>query len=171
MLRKRIIPTLLLKGAGLVKTVKFTDPKYIGYPSYIRGYDRENYTSASCGTNGANASTSDGSSCSAVQLIGSRIAIANAELRFPLIRRIDLGVLPISLPPVDGLFFYDAGVAWSGGQQVSLTQPQNYNFTKQRFALRSYGYGVRVNLFNFALVEQLHGVGPPNCGFVELKSP
>ena len=88
-----------------------------------------------------------------MQLIGSRIAVANAELRFPLLRRVDLGILPISLPPVDGLFFYDAGVAWSGGQQVSLTAPQNYDFTKQRFALRSYGYGVRVNLFNFAILR------------------
>lgn len=128
-------------------------PKYIGYPFYIRGYDRENYTSAECGTNGANSTSADGSACSAVQLIGSRIAVANAELRFPLIRRLDLGILPFSLPPIDGLVFYDAGVAWSGGQQVSLTAPQNYDFTKQRFALRSYGYGVRVNLFNFAILR------------------
>jgi len=32
MLKVRIIPCLLLKGRGLVKTVKFGDPKYIGDP-------------------------------------------------------------------------------------------------------------------------------------------
>lgn len=128
-------------------------PQYIGYPFYIRGYDRENYQSADCGTNGRNGTSKDGSACSAIQLIGSRIAVGNAELRFPLVRRIDLGVLPISLPPIDGLLFYDAGVAWSGGQDVSLTQPQNYDFTKQRFPLRSFGYGLRVNLFNFAILN------------------
>ncbi len=32
MLRTRIIPTLLLKGQGLVKTMKFKDPKYVGDP-------------------------------------------------------------------------------------------------------------------------------------------
>jgi cyclase len=32
MLRYRIIPTLLLKGDGLVKTVQFKNPKYIGDP-------------------------------------------------------------------------------------------------------------------------------------------
>lgn len=32
MLRTRIIPCLLLKGQGLVKTVKFQSPKYIGDP-------------------------------------------------------------------------------------------------------------------------------------------
>jgi cyclase len=31
-LRKRIIPCLLLSGSGLVKTVKFKDPKYVGDP-------------------------------------------------------------------------------------------------------------------------------------------
>ena len=32
MLRKRVIPCLLLKGKGLVKTVKFKDPTYVGDP-------------------------------------------------------------------------------------------------------------------------------------------
>jgi cyclase len=32
MLRTRVIPILLLKDAGLVKTIKFKDPKYIGDP-------------------------------------------------------------------------------------------------------------------------------------------
>lgn len=32
MLRPRIIPCLLVKNKGLVKTVKFTDPKYVGDP-------------------------------------------------------------------------------------------------------------------------------------------
>lgn len=32
MLRGRVIPCLLLKGSGLVKTVRFADPKYVGDP-------------------------------------------------------------------------------------------------------------------------------------------
>lgn len=32
MLRNRVIPCLLLKGQGLVKTTKFKDPKYVGDP-------------------------------------------------------------------------------------------------------------------------------------------
>lgn len=35
MIRPRVIPTLLLKGQGLVKTVKFKDPKYLGDPINI----------------------------------------------------------------------------------------------------------------------------------------
>lgn len=32
MFRPRVIPCLLLKGSGLVKTIKFKDPKYVGDP-------------------------------------------------------------------------------------------------------------------------------------------
>jgi cyclase len=32
MLKTRVIPTLLLRGAGLVKTNRFSDPKYVGDP-------------------------------------------------------------------------------------------------------------------------------------------
>jgi WD40 repeat protein len=137
-------------------------PNYIGNPYYIRGYDRENYA-GDCGSNGANSGNNDLATCSAVQLLGSRVAIANAELRFPLVRRFDLGILPIALPPIEGLFFYDAGMAWSGGQKVSLTEPDNYDFTKQRFPLRSFGYGLRVNLFNIAILRWDYAV--PRDGF------
>ena len=32
MIQRKVIPALLLKGQGLVKTVKFKDPKYLGDP-------------------------------------------------------------------------------------------------------------------------------------------
>lgn len=35
MIRPRVIPVLLLKGEGLVKTVRFKDPKYLGDPINI----------------------------------------------------------------------------------------------------------------------------------------
>jgi hypothetical protein len=123
-------------------------PKYIGRPDFVRGYDRELYASAECGTSAA-----DPTLCSATQLLGSRVAYANAELRFPLVRRFDLGLLPVSLPPVDGLFFYDFGMAWEAGQSLSLTRPDGYDFTAQRYPLRSYGFGIRLNLFNIALIR------------------
>ena len=125
-----------------------TFPQYIGFPQYIRGYDREQYLNANCGTAGS--STAD---CGATQLIGRRVLVGNAELRFPLIRRFDLGFLPISLPPIDGLVFYDAGMAWSKDQSTSLTRPANYDLSKNRFPLRSYGVGLRLNLFGIAMVR------------------
>jgi Tol biopolymer transport system component len=128
-------------------------PKYIGTPDFVRGYDQSSfYNGYSCQSFLGTPNTA-GQACSTVQLVGTRVAVANEELRFPIIRRFDLGSLPIGLPPVDGLFFYDAGLAWSSGQSVSLTKPKNYDYTIQRYVMRSYGVGVRANLFNLLLLR------------------
>jgi len=132
-------------GVGPDETVF---PKYLGRADYVRGYDREQYAAQFCG-----GIFSDQSACSVTELLGSRFMLGNAELRFPLIRRFDLGVIPISLPPVDGLFFFDAGVAWQRGQSISLSRPENYDQDINRYLLRSYGMGVRMNLFGYALLR------------------
>ncbi|HEX9565397.1 MAG TPA: hypothetical protein VF981_15560 [Gemmatimonadaceae bacterium] len=125
-------------------------PTYLGRADYVRGYDREQYAAQFCGgLFGGN----DASACSATELLGSRVALANIELRFPLVRRFDLGVIPISLPPVDGLVFFDAGIAWNKGQTPSLSRPVNYDEDIHRYLLRSYGWGFRMNLFGIALIR------------------
>jgi len=123
-------------------------PKYIGRADLLRGYDRENYYSNAC-----QSATGASSECSATQLLGSRVAFGNAELRFPVFRPFHYKKRKISFIPVDGLVFFDAGMAWSKGQTVSMTRPANYDWTTQRYPLRSYGYGFRVNLFNFAILR------------------
>ena len=128
-------------------------PKYIARPDFVRGYDRNNSFYLTCPIIGANTSN-----CSAVQLLGSRVAVANAELRFPLVRRFELGVLPIALPPLDGLFFYDVGAAWSKDQSLYLSRPANYDVAHQRYPLRSYGLGLRLNLFNYAIVRSDYAI-------------
>ncbi len=122
--------------------------KYVARPDFVRGYDSNSSFYLSCPVIGANPSN-----CSAVQLLGSRVAVANVELRFPLVRRLELGFLPVELPPLDGLFFYDGGLAWSSGQSVYLSRPAGYDVSRQRYPLRSYGFGLRLNLFNYAIVR------------------
>ncbi len=53
--------------------------KYIARADYVRGYDREQFYSQNCG-----GAVNDNTACSATELLGSRVAFANAELRFPL---------------------------------------------------------------------------------------
>ncbi len=124
-------------------------PKYIGQPFYVRGYDHSTY--GSLGGCGSLAGT--GGSCSATELLGSRFALANVELRFPIVRSAYFGLLPFAFPPIEGLFFYDIGAAWKGGQSLSLTRPDNYDYTKQRYFLSSHGFGIRVNVFNIAIIR------------------
>jgi WD40 repeat protein len=134
-------------------------PKYIARPDFVRGYDRNSTFYLSCPVIGANPTN-----CSAVQLLGSRVAVANVELRFPLIRQIELGFLPVELPPLDGLFFYDAGLAWSRGQSVTAGRPTDYDVTKDRYPLRSYGFGLRLNLFNYAIMRWDYAVPVDQVG-------
>jgi WD40 repeat protein len=122
--------------------------KYIARPDFVRGYDRNNLLFGNCPVVGASSAN-----CSATQLLGSRVAVANAEVRFPLVRRFELGVLPIALPPVDGLVFFDAGMAWSKDQTVYGVKPATYDAAIQRYPLRSYGAGIRVNLFGYATLR------------------
>jgi len=103
-------------------------------------------------------------------LAGSRVAVANAELRFPIIRRFDVGST-FGLPPLDGLIFYDAGLAWSRGQTPHLGRaPENNDPTINRYPLTSWGGGLRVNLFNLAILRwdyarPLSGGRKPNWTF------
>ena len=127
--------------------------KYIGRPEFVRGYDREQYSLNCTIVPGLPQNPNTQGGCSAIQLLGSRVAFGNAEVRFPLVRRFDLGLLPISLPPVDGLFFYDIGLAWSHGQKVVWDNSVNQDVTKTRAPVHSYGVGIRMNLFGFALLR------------------
>jgi Tol biopolymer transport system component len=123
-------------------------PKYIGRPEFVRGYDNANFNGFEC-----TSFISGSSTCNTAQLVGSRVAVANIELRFPIIRRFDLGSLPIGLPPVEGALFYDAGLAWNAGQSVSLTKPANYDFNLMRYPFRSFGVGLKMNLFGIAILK------------------
>ena len=123
-------------------------PKYIGRPDFVRGYDRANFNFYDC-TSVLNSQQT----CNNAQLAGSRVVVANAELRFPIIRRFDVGS-SFGLPPVDGLIFYDAGLAWSSGQTPHLGRaPDNNDPNLNRYPLTSWGAGLRVNLFNLAILR------------------
>ena len=130
-------------------------PIYVGNPQFVRGYDQSSfYGGYSCQSFlGSGSIYANG--CSAPRLIGTRAVVFNEELRFPIIRRFDLGKLPIGLPPVDGALFYDAGLAWNAGQAIHFARPRNYdpNEDIDRYFLRSYGATIRVNLFNFAVLN------------------
>jgi Tol biopolymer transport system component len=125
-------------------------PNYLR-PEFIRGYDNEFYRNSAC-------STVDEAACvSSSELVGTRVAFANAELRFPVIRRFDLGILPISLPPVDGHIFYDAGIAWTRGQDASFSTAQSAD-PNTRTLLTSWGAGFRLNLFGYAILRMDYAI-------------
>jgi Tol biopolymer transport system component len=112
---------------------------YLGYPGLVRGYDSSSFESTECGIQ------TDGSCPAFDRLFGSRLAIFNAELRFPLWGAFGgdnfYGPLPIEMA-----VFADSGVAW--GQNASI---QFGGANKE--PVTSVGAAIRANLFGFAVAE------------------
>jgi Tol biopolymer transport system component len=143
--------TVATRGMAFVSTGNQADSlwQYLGYPDMVRGYDRATFpiNVSDC----PNLATSASLRCS--PLHGSRFALASAELRFPLLRKADIGGV-FALPPIEGLVFYDAATTWFGGQTVHFQEKATgYDAQRDRYLLTSHGLGVRVNLFNFAILR------------------
>lgn len=121
--------------------------KYIAYSDEMRGYDGATF-SASQGTC---PSTTTAALYRCSPLLGSSLAMASAELRFPIVRGGTIaGVIPI--PPIEGAFFYDVGTAWFTGQDVVLHRVRVDDPTNVRGLLTSHGVSLRVNMFNYAIL-------------------
>jgi hypothetical protein len=110
---------------------------FLGYPSLVRGYDSGSFRPQECGptleTTGA---------CPVFdRLLGSRVAVANAELRLQVLG--PLGLLRTrSLPPIELAPFYDAGLAWSSSRSADLLRGS-------REVVTSYGASARFNVFGY----------------------
>jgi Tol biopolymer transport system component len=120
--------------------------KYLGYSDLIRGYDDRSFaiTNGNCPITVQNAQRCN-------RLLGSKVVFGNIELRFPLVRGGLAGVIP--LPPIEGAFFYDAGTTWFNGQKVEFKRDSQDNPANVRSLLTSYGFGLRVNLFNYVILR------------------
>ena len=115
-------------------------PLFIGYPGLVRGYDIGSFDFSDCAPDG---------SCPAIdRLIGSKLMVAGVELRAPLVG-LFTGALEYGPVPAELVGFFDAGVAWDEN-----SRPQGFGNGSRGWA-RSYGAGVRVNAFGYAIVELL----------------
>jgi outer membrane protein assembly factor BamA len=117
-------------------------PVYIGYDSLVRGYDYYTFSGNE---------TFDPS-----RLFGSKILVANAELRFPLFRVLGIGKGFYGVFPVDFIAFYDLGTAW--WDKPVMPYYNDWSYAKNHI-ISSAGVGLRVNVFGF-LVLGLNYVHP-----------
>jgi Tol biopolymer transport system component len=114
-------------------------PVFIGYQDLVRGYDYYSFNAAECGV------TSNGSCPVFDKLLGSRMIVGNAELRFPPWGAFGggnfYGPLPLELA-----LFADAGAAWTKTTPLRLTGANSD-------LVRSVGVAARVNILGFAVAE------------------
>jgi WD40 repeat protein len=113
---------------------------YIGFPNIIRGYYSDSFEPIEC-------NPTENDPCPVYnQLFGSRMAVANFELRFPLFRVLGLGQGYYGVLPVEAGGFYDMGVAWSNADEASF-------LGGEREPVKSYGAMARMNLFGYLIFE------------------
>jgi outer membrane protein assembly factor BamA len=154
--------TLALRGVFFGRYGRDADlfPQFLGSTELIRGYTSGSIFNNEC-SNPSNNSNTGFTGCTTLdQLIGSKIAVVNAELRFPLTRSLVLGFLPVGLPPIEGAIFYDAGLAWNGtscdgtpGSCVVLRRNASQNPEVFRTPLRSWGGSIRMNFLGFVVLR------------------
>lgn len=114
-------------------------PLFIGYQGMVRGYDFGSFDANEC-------HSIDLTTCEAFdRLNGSRVAVASAELRFPLLglfsRKSFYGPFPIEMA-----LFADAGMAWD-----TINKPAFAG--GERDWVRSAGVALRANVLGYAVVE------------------
>ena len=125
-------------------------PLFLGTPELLRGYTAGSLRDNECrGDDGRSPSDCDALD----QLIGSRLTVVNAELRFPLLRNIGLGFAPIGFPPVEGAVFFDAGIAWNQGSTLVLKRTSTASKSQVRKPLLSMGISLRANVLGFMILR------------------
>jgi outer membrane protein assembly factor BamA len=113
-------------------------PLFVGYPQLVRGYDIGSFDAGEC-AGGAPAS------CPAFdRLLGSRLLVGNAELRFPLLRPFGVRQGMYGPIPIEVAVFGDAGVAWTADREPTF-------LGGDRKPVASVGVTFRANLFGFAV--------------------
>ena len=83
--------------------------------------------------------------------IGTRYVLMNLELRFPLIRYLLTGGLPLLFSNIQGVVFLDMGTAWNKNSELRLFKRDSNNNLVTDDLLMGTGVGARVFFLYFLL--------------------
>lgn len=145
--------------------VRRIQPLFVGYQQLIRGYNSGSFDLRECTGRASSSFVGLGNSGCPVfdQLFGSRVAVANLELRLPLFRGLGMSH-PAGFPPLEVAFFFDAGVAW----WTSGTAAQFGGNEDPFNPVTSHGIVLRTNLFGVGILELdfVHPNDRPEKGWI-----
>ena len=129
-------------------------PLFLGYDGLVRGYGLGSFSPEECDGNQTTCPVFD-------QLVGSKLLVGNAELRFPLFGLLRPGAGYFGGIPLEIAFFGDAGVAWDSNVKPTL-------FGGTRKIVSSAGVAARFNAFGFAVlqVDLSHPFSRPGKGWM-----
>ncbi|MFN2395606.1 MAG: hypothetical protein ABR597_07950 [Bacteroidales bacterium] len=131
-------------------------PLFLGYPTYMRGYD---FSSLNSLGNEFNQREFEGFANS---LQGTRMLLGGLELKVPFTGPERLALIPSGFFFTELGWFLDAGIAWREGSIIN----QNYTFeideenriVDNRYPVFSTGPSLRINLFGALVLEPYYAI-------------
>jgi Tol biopolymer transport system component len=127
-------------------------PLFIGYQSLVRGYNTNSFSPDECAS---------GNGCGVFnRLSGSKIMVANMELRFPLFNVLGIGKGYYGVLPIEMIAFFDGGLAW-------WSYDKAWFLGGDRKPVFSGGIGLRMNVLGYAIlgVSLVHPLNRPQKGW------
>ena len=120
-------------------------PLYLGYPFFIRGYEGSSFYN--------NVGLND--TFSPNNLMGSRMALVNFEIRVPFTGPAKLAIIPSKLLFTDLSIFFDSGLAWYGNSTILFNSkmPNEKDIANYRIPVTSAGISLRINIFGALVLE------------------
>ncbi len=127
--------------------------QYLGYwyyPAFVRGYSISSMAPGEC------TPSESGSCAEADRLVGTRAALASAEIRFPFLGTDQFGLINFPYLPTELSLFADAGLAWTAEEAPVIAFRRE---SSDRIPVVSVGASARVNLLG-ALVFEIYYAYP-----------
>jgi Tol biopolymer transport system component len=85
------------------------------------------------------------------EVIGTKYGLVNVELRFPFIRYLITGGLPLFFSNIMGTVFFDAGAAWNDNKKLQLFTKNEREAMVTKDLLMGTGFGIRTYFLYFLL--------------------
>ena len=132
----------------------FLFPYNIGFPWLVRGYNYWNIYRGNRQLNNNNVS----GQFYVNDLVGSHMAVGNAEIRVPFTGPKNLALLPFGYLGTELTFFFDSGIVWSSTEYkqnlFGTTVPENL---RQR-PIYSTGVSLRANVLGALVLEPFYAI-------------
>jgi len=121
-------------------------PLFTGQPFFVRGYTRR-------------VLEQDAPQLFS-QMIGSKIAVANAEIRLPFTGPKGLALIPLNFLPSDLNLFFDSGLAFSYKSDFDKEDPDPLDGRDhvQRKPITSIGASLRLNVMGWLIIEPYYAL-------------
>jgi hypothetical protein len=124
-------------------------PLFLGWETLVRGYAYTSFNQNECAPGGSG-SDSQTTCPTFYRLFGNDIAVANLELRVPLIGVQQYGLINFPFLPTELVLFTDGGLAWDKEHPAKLEWSRSGT---ARVPVFSSGVSARFNVLGFMVLE------------------